>query len=269
MVGLRLVEADRAASVGTDLRIGDVAVVGPVLPPRARPVLVRPEPDEHGGAVGLVVQGQLGLVTNRAVGLGDRNGREHRLDTADGHVAELDGVALPGDQPGTLHPVGVVELLARLTVGQVQQRHHQQGAEYRARAEQGAAYQWPAGQGGVGVAEGDGLLGGGDLLVRGPEGVTLLDGLLVRHEPLRPEDDPEPDTTHGQGERDAHGRRVVLGMLVTDEVDDHEPERPDDRDHEPERGQPLGPALGAAVDLLGMGGADAHGPLVRLGQQDR
>ncbi len=58
-------------------------------------------------------------------------------------------------------------------------------------------------------------------------------------------------------------------MLVTDEVGDHEADRPDDGDHEPERHQPLGPALGPAVDLLGMGRGDGRAPLARLGQQDR
>ena len=111
-----LVEADRAADVGADLRVGDVALGGPRLPALAGGDVGVGQPDEH----------RL-RVLDPDVALGEDGDRAADLERVDG-----DGVALLVDDPGALAPPGVEEVAARVRAERAD-REQRRDAERRPR----------------------------------------------------------------------------------------------------------------------------------------
>src|SRR3954451_5591995 len=214
VVRLLLVEADRAARVRADLRVGHVVELRPgeLL---LRPDLVRAEADQHG-------RRERELLRRREAG------RHHGLDAADLEVAELH--RLPGgrvDQSLAGLPPAVAQLLGRERAEVLQQYDGRQRQD-RDNAEQRAAQDLATAETGGPEALEERLLGEQLLFLGGVQRMALLDRLVVREQLLRPEHETRAERE--QRDREATTERVVHQLpeplvLRNDEVGDTRPER--------------------------------------------
>ena len=185
VVGLLLVQADRAADVGADLGVGDDAVVGPVLASWLRVEVVRVEPDEQDGGLGLLVERVVRRLLVEALG--------HDVeDRADGDVRGLDRASARGR---AIRRMPFFQIVVRAARCRAAGRGRRPAQDERAAAKQRRARR-PGCTGSAGggrcrrsappsASVGDRAVA---VLVAAAHGVPVLDDLLVGHERLGPVD---------------------------------------------------------------------------------